>query len=86
VSRGEDKPITVEPTGIGGIDLERMTEENGADVSRPERQTEVARLAGCDGVNGKTACIAGGELEDRYVHKIWSLQQTHRLIIASLLP
>jgi hypothetical protein len=60
VTGGEDEAVAVDPAGVGRIDLESLTKEDGPDVGGSERETKMARLAGGDGVNGQTAGIAGG--------------------------
>ena len=81
---GEDKTVTVDPSGIGGINLERVAIENSTDIGGTERKTKVARLAGGDGIEGKSAGIAGCEFKDLFVHKIDSPEQTERPTLASL--
>ena len=60
VTSGEDETVTINPARSCGVDLESLTEENGANISRTERKTEMSRLAGGDGVDGESAGIAGG--------------------------
>jgi hypothetical protein len=60
VTSGEDETITINPARSCGVDLESLPEENGANISRTERKTEMSRLAGGDGVDGESAGIAGG--------------------------
>ena len=81
---GEDEAVAVDPAGVGRIDLESLTKEDGPDVGGSERETKMARLAGGDGVNGQTAGIAGGELEDCFVHKFSNPQQIPCATLASL--
>ena len=81
---GEDKPVAVEPAGIRRINLEGFPEKHGTDVGGAEGKAEVARLAGGDGVDGKAAGIAGGELEECVVHKIKVSEETEGDALASL--
>jgi hypothetical protein len=83
---GEDESVAVEPTGIRRINLKSLTKENGPDVGGTQRKSEMARLAGSDGIDGESASIAGGELEDCVVHKISSSAQTEGTPLASLHP
>ena len=46
----------------------------------------MTRFAGGDGVDGNTAGIAGGKLEDFVIHKNSVIEQTSDLLFASLLP
>ncbi len=51
----EDKAVAVEPAGLGGIVAQGLAEEDCADLRAPERQPEVARLAGDHGIHGEAA-------------------------------
>lgn len=86
VTSGEDESVAVKPAGIYWIELKRLTKKNGSDIGRSKRQAEMTRLAGGDGVDGNTAGIAGGKLEDFVIHKNSVIEQTSDLLFASLLP
>ena len=44
MARGEHEAVAVEPLGVLGAVLQRVTEEHRADLGAAERQAEVAAL------------------------------------------
>jgi hypothetical protein len=46
-----------------------MTEQDSTNVCGSKRKSEMARFTGGNGINGESACIAGGKLEDFCIHE-----------------
>ena len=55
MARAQDEAVAVEPLRFRWVKLERVAEEDGPDFGAAERQTEVAGIAGMDGVHGEAA-------------------------------
>jgi hypothetical protein len=64
VTSGEDEPITVDPAGVRRVNIQGLTKENSTDVGGTQREAKVTGFACGDSVDGKTAGITCGELEE----------------------
>ena len=56
----QHEPVAVQPTRVGRVVAERVTEEHGADLGAAERQAQVAALTRDDGVDRETPRDGGG--------------------------
>ncbi len=60
VARAQDKSVTVQPARVLGIVLQRLPEKNGPNFRATQRQTEMPRRAGVNGIHGEAASFGGG--------------------------
>lgn len=65
----QNESVTVQPFWIGRINIQRRPKEHGTDLSRAERETEVAGGTFVDGVHGEATGFIGSFLQECLVHR-----------------
>ena len=73
VAGRKDEAVAVDPGGGSGVVAEEVTVEHGADFGGAERQAEVSRVAGGDGIHGEATGFGGG------AGKVGGIVERHRL-------
>lgn len=69
VSRREDETVTVEPTRSIRIEIQGLSKQDGTDFGAPERETQMAGVAGVDSVHGKATGFIGSSCKCFGIHK-----------------
>ena len=72
VSGREDEAVAVDPSGGGGVVAKEVAVEHGTDLGGTQREAQVARMAGGDGVHGQAAGFGGG------TGKVGGMVERHR--------
>ena len=74
VTGAENEAVAVEPTRIGGVDLQDGAEQRGTDFGAAQRQTEMAGVRLVDGIHSETARLIGGSGEKFIIHNGWKMR------------
>lgn len=65
----ENEAVAIDPAGFRGVEHQAFTKENGPNFGCPQREAEMARGAGVDGVHGEAAGLGGGLGKNGGVHE-----------------
>ena len=64
VTSRQNETVTIDPLGIGWIDLKILTEQDGPDFGCTEGKSEVPRTACVNGIDGQASGLVCGLLEN----------------------
>ena len=67
VTCGKGESIAIDPIRVRRIQREGMPEEDGSNLSGPQRESEMTSTAGVYGVYGKPPGLCGSLLEDNFI-------------------
>ena len=68
VAAGKHKAVAVEPARLGGVNIQKLAVQYGADFCTANGQAHVARCFVKNSINGKTFCFVGCFLKNFRVH------------------
>jgi hypothetical protein len=63
MASGQYESISIQPFGIGRVDLKILTEKYGSDFRSSEGKTQMSGTACVNCVNGQASCLIGGLLK-----------------------